>query len=607
MTSKRVETFHQNSRLHFIGSWRARYEEFLDAKTSDASASAKNLLKKKPNHPPVIMHVDMDCFFASVATRNDEELRSKPVAVTWGTTKSQRGEISSCNYRARAFGVRAGMWLDEALRACPTLVTLPYDFSAYEATALEVYEILWAISGGEVVGVSCDEAYVDASERSAREGKDPLEVAEEIRRQVRARTGCSCSVGIGSNMLLARLATRRAKPDGTFFVAPAMERAFIAATLVEDIPGVGRTAGKKLEVFGAKTCGELLRVPVDDVRRAIGGKLAEKLLDAARGVDKTPWRVRPERKSVGAQMSWGVRCATDDIAQDFVRQLANEVSQRMQRLKIRGGRMFLKVWRAIPDVRTKRDYQGHGACDVLTRSKPMLRVSNDTEIVANEALSLLRELRVEATLIRGLGVSVNKLEGENGVASPTSKRQPTLFQMFRGDEPEAKAELNDETLDSETSDEDVIETQGEEDVANTQELTQNECDFALFNDSQAEIDSDLGRSMREAFASAARAYAWQSYELTRLSLSKRRRETYGEDEYAKRATSSATDVILAHARRSYLREGASGLSAVLDDARALCRSHELLHEKYSSQGAAFIAAWLDRVDTVERLVSSSGN
>jgi len=598
-----VEQFHANSRLHFIGSWRGRYEEFLDAKERERTHEGP----KNPytSGPRVVFHVDMDCFFASVATRDDADLRARPVAVSWGTTTSARGEISSANYVARDRGVRAGMWIDDALAVCPDLVTVPYDFKAYESVALEVYEILWRESDGECMGVSCDEAYVDVSGRCADGREDPMAVAEEIRRQIFEKTRCTCSIGIGSNVLLARLATKRAKPNRAFRVTPEEERRFIATTAIEDIPGVGRSAAEKLKIFGAKSCEELLRVPANDVKGAIGAKLAEKLLAAARGIDKTPWRVRPDRKSVGAQMSWGVRCATDDIAYDFIRQLVNEVSQRMQRLRICGERINLKLWRAIPEIRSKRgDYQGHGACDILTRSKQMREMSNDTELIASEALALFRELRVEASLIRGLGVSITKLEGDGAATSPGSKKkqQPTLSQMFRGRNDTTKVE--EDHSDDEVEDIAETETEGEEeDVANTQLLTQNECDVALFHDSQAEMDSDMVQSIRDAFSAAARAYAWQRHELGRLKLSKRRRDTLSEDEYAKRAVMRAADVIAAHARRSFLRDGLGGLSHGLDDARALCRAHELLNEKYSSQGAAFIAAWLERLDNVETVVS----
>ena len=231
-------------------------------------------------------------------------------------------------------------------------------------------------------------------------------------------------------------------------------------------------------------------------------------------------------------------------------------------------------------------------------------MSNDTELIISEALTVLRELNVEATSIRGLGVSITKLEHGAETATSPGAKQPTLSQMFAKRNAEKPTHRGRTQCALAASDDELAETEseGDDDVADTQsQLTQNDCDFTLFN-SQAEIDSDRERSIRDAFEAAARAYAWQRFELGRLKLSKRRRDTLSEDEYARRACARAADVIATQARRSYAQDGETGLNALLNDARALCRSQELLHETYSSQGAAFIAAWLDRVDSVGKTI-----
>ena len=620
-TTGAVHAFHANSRLHFIGSWRARYEAFLDEKFPQPSADAKHPAPPRPLAPgSVVMHVDMDCFFASVAVRDRPDLRDAPVAVSWGSAKSGRGEISSCNYVARSTGVRAGMWLDRALELCPNLVTLPYDFETYEALALRVYDVLFEASNRRCVGVSVDEAYVDVTETCRERNIGAVALAEEIREKVYAATKCTCSVGIGSNMLLARLATRRAKPNGVFYVDEASQQEFIAGTLVRDLPGIGSSVADKLKSFNALTCRKLLKVPVESIRRVIGQKMAQKLIDLARGIDNSLWIERPVRKSVGAQMSWGVRCSTQEIAIDFVTQLAGEVSSRMQRLNIRGSQMNLKLWRAIPNAHTMRDYQGHGACDVLSRSRPIRGMTNDTESIAREAIDLLRELNVDPMLIRGLGVSVTKLDNQPAVGTENAQ-QPTLSQMFAKHRPrpaedpqksggatKVAQETRREGKQSSTyrlaeSDEELAETESEaEDVHYTASLTQNDCDHALFHDSQAEIDSEAREAIQYAFSAAARCYAWQRHELDRLNISKRRRDTLSEDAHAKRAIARSTDVIAIQAKRRYQREGKEGLSQMLDEARALCRSQELLDERFSTQGAAFIAAWIERLEAVERFV-----
>ena len=174
--------FPRNSRLHFIGSWRARYEAFLDAGVDDDDVSSP---------PRVVMHVDMDCFFAACATRDRPDLANVPVAVSWGT----RGEISSCNYEARRSGVAAGQGVFTATTKCPDLVVVPYDFETIERVGLEVYEILFEASKGRCVGVSVDEAFLDA-DAAAGEPKT------RIRTRINARRRCArkCTRKLGARV-----------------------------------------------------------------------------------------------------------------------------------------------------------------------------------------------------------------------------------------------------------------------------------------------------------------------------------------------------------------------------------------------------------------------
>ena len=168
------------------------------------------------------------------------------------------------------------------------------------------------------------------------------------------------------------------------------------------------------------------------------------------------------------------------------------------------------------------------------------------------------------------------------------------------------AEEEEDIAETESERDDDDDEDEEEDVARTQsQLLQNDCDVALFDDSQAEMDSDRTNALRAAYAAAARRYAWQRHELARLRPGKRRRETISQDEYAARAVAASADVVIAHARRAFVRDGESGLRAFTNEARALCRSQELLPERFGGQGASFAAAWLHRVDAVEAVVLST--
>ena len=163
----------------------------------------------------VVMHVDMDCFFASVAVRNRPELQGIPLAIAHSNHSAGHSEISCVNYIARRCGVRADMWMASARERCdPDLVVIPYEFDAYQEVSERMYRILLQ-HATLVQPMSCDEAYVDVSDCS-----DPVALAATLRRQIRDATRCNASVGIGPSILLAAMATKKAKPDGVFRVLP---------------------------------------------------------------------------------------------------------------------------------------------------------------------------------------------------------------------------------------------------------------------------------------------------------------------------------------------------------------------------------------------------
>mgnify|MGYP002632512952 CR=1 FL=1 len=149
----------------------------------------------------------MDCFFASVAMRNRPELDGLPVAVSWSDSSKGNAEIASANYAARRFGVRNGMWLRRARELCPDLISMPYEFEAYTAAAEAMYRQVFSMTP-HVMGVSVDECYADVTGLG-----EPMRLARALRDSIRTQIGLDASIGIGPSRLLARLATRRAKPD----------------------------------------------------------------------------------------------------------------------------------------------------------------------------------------------------------------------------------------------------------------------------------------------------------------------------------------------------------------------------------------------------------
>ena len=173
-----VGDFFAASRLHFIGSWKTRFEQLLST------------LPPPPPLPPLpagsertIMHVDMDCFFASVAARNRPALQGLPLAVSWSDNEHGAAEIASANYAARACGVTNGMWVSAAKQKCPELLILPYEFEAYASAAEDMYRAVLAITP-HVMGISCDECYADATGCG-----EPAAMATQLRAAIARATG----------------------------------------------------------------------------------------------------------------------------------------------------------------------------------------------------------------------------------------------------------------------------------------------------------------------------------------------------------------------------------------------------------------------------------
>ena len=287
--------------------------------------------------------------------------------------------------RARAFGLRNGMWIARARELCECLIVMPYEFSAYERIAERMYCAVFELSP-HVIGMSVDECYADLTALP-----DPEAAAAGLRATIRERTGCPASIGLGPNRLLAQLATKRAKPDGLMRIELAEGRAWLREEPVERLPGCGRTFVSKLSAIGVVTCADLLSADVVKVQGAIGPAKATLFRAFAAGADSRKWEPRPERKSMGAQSSWGVRFHTLVEAETFVRKLSAEVAERLARQGLRGSQLTLKLWRAMegaPDS-ARKGFMGHGMCDHVSRSITLPAPTSAAVAIAQEATKML--------------------------------------------------------------------------------------------------------------------------------------------------------------------------------------------------------------------------
>ncbi|KAL3677374.1 hypothetical protein R1sor_027322 [Riccia sorocarpa] len=432
-----VENFFKRSRLHFIGTWRTRYQSLASSFGKDGALKSKDreMMEASTEGKPMIIHLDMDCFFVSVVVRNRPDLVNKPVAVCHSDSDKGTAEISSANYPARSYGIKAGMFVRSAKALCPDLKIVSYDFAGYEEVADKVYNILHHHCS-KVEAVSCDEAYLDVSGHP-----DPVDLASRIRQEIFAATRCTASAGIAENLLLARLATKRAKPNGQYHLKSNEVRQFMAALPVEELPGVGWALQEKLHSLKLFTCSDLLCLSKDTLQKQFGTKTGNMLWSFAQGIDDREVQLVQERKSVGAEVNWGVRFESADDAQNFLVNLSNEVAARLQSAGTCGRTITLKIKKRKENAGEPPKYLGHGLCDNLSRSETLGFSTSSADVLLRIGRQLYASLHIEPEDVRGMGLQVSRLESKN---AGSEKKNPALDSwLVRSDKlQQGKEELN---------------------------------------------------------------------------------------------------------------------------------------------------------------------
>ncbi|KAL1718502.1 hypothetical protein EV715DRAFT_201040 [Schizophyllum commune] len=473
-----IDGYYKNSRLHHLSTWKAelkrlvqeaqaRAEDLADAEgeregdvaaTRPAGDAASKKVsgdedgadplqysmraagfvlrspskkgKGKAREVPVdrvIMHCDFDSFFVAAGLIGRPELRGKPVVVCHSQDggNSSTSEIASASYEARKFGIKNGMSLQQARTLCPTVRTIPYEFERYKDFSLKFYTILMS-HADDLQAVSVDEALIDVSSTvhqlrtDALPGSDPAkDLAESIRSQVRSATGCEVSIGIAHNILLARLATRRAKPAGSYHVFPEDVPELMSELDIADLHGFGWSARKKVqEKLGSSRLSDLARKSKGLLIDTLGRSTGETLYNAIRGIDERRLESDKKRKSVSAEINYGIRLENDEEARTFIFRLAREVSRRLEQEGVIGRSITLKIMKRDPTAPVEPSkFLGHGPCDVFNKQAALAgrngRATSDAEVIGEHAWRILESFHFDAKELRGIGIQIQKLQSLN--------------------------------------------------------------------------------------------------------------------------------------------------------------------------------------------------
>ena len=345
-----------------------------------------------------VLHVDMDAFYASVATRDRPDLDGLPVIVGGGS----RGVVLSANYAARQYGVRSAMPMTRARRTCPRAVVIAPDFETISRVSTSVIDAFRRVTPLVEV-LSLDEAFLDVRGATRRLGT-PLQIAEQLRAVIHDEQGITCSVGVAAAMSVAKLASRRAKPDGVVVVPPAEVEEFLHPLDVGELWGVGEKTQAMLHRLGLLTIGDVARTPLRTLQRAVGHHLGSHLHELARGADQR--QVAPHHagvfgmgadpdKSMGAQETFGRDTDDREVVVRELLRLAAKVGHRMRVAGVAGRTVTITV--RFADFTT------------ITRSRSLPEATDVTVEIHRAATRLYDGLGLQRARVRLVGVRVEGL------------------------------------------------------------------------------------------------------------------------------------------------------------------------------------------------------
>jgi DNA polymerase-4 len=341
----------------------------------------------------VILHIDMNAFFASVEQQSDPALRGRPIAVI-GTGRTV---VTTASYEARAFGVKTGMNTWQARQACPQLTFVVGDNRKYTDTSTRIVAMMRDYT--PLVEVfSIDEAFLDVT-RSLRLFGSAERIAYLLKARIRHAFGLTCSIGIAPNKLLAKLASEMHKPDGLTVIAPEQIATVLERLPVKELCGIGKNVEKRLADFGIFTCGQLGRFSVDVLKRRFG-IIGERLSQMGRGIDDTPVVPAEEEqavKSVGHSMTLARDVSGREELLKYLLQLSEMVGRRARRYGVAGKTVHLTL--RYGDFTTVGRQQ--------TRSAP----TNQSEAIYRDALAILDSFDLNRP-VRLLGVRITNLAGQ---------------------------------------------------------------------------------------------------------------------------------------------------------------------------------------------------
>lgn len=342
----------------------------------------------------MILHVDMDAFYASVEEREQPHLRGRPLIV--GGTPEGRGVVCAASYAARQFGIHSAMATATALRRCPDLIVLPPRMELYAQVSHEIRQIFERFTP-VIEPLSLDEAFLDARGSEQLFGPVP-EIGRQIRQAIRDELQLVASVGVAPNKYLAKLASDLDKPDGFTVIAEDRIQATLDPLPISRIWGVGRVTEQRMQQYRIHTIGDLRALDKTHLRQLFGAS-GDHFWQLARGIDDRAVVPDREAKSISHENTFSQDITDLDVLRAWLLELTELVARRLRRNHLRGRTVHLKV--------------KYSNFDSITRSASLPAATNTTARLWDVASDLLsHRLPDRPLVVRLLGMGVSQFEGE---------------------------------------------------------------------------------------------------------------------------------------------------------------------------------------------------
>jgi DNA polymerase-4 len=376
----------------------------------------------KKSEQAIIVHVDMDAFYASIEQLDNAGFKNKPVVVGADPRGGRgRGVVSAASYEAREYGIHSAMPISRAFRLCPHAVFVRPRMTRYREISTRIMEILHEFSP-LVEQISVDEAFLDCSGTGRLIG--PAEtLGRSIKERILQETSLTASVGIAPNKSIAKIASEISKPDGLIVCPSGKEKEFVSNLPLKYLWGAGKKTIEKLNDLGYTTIGEVASGPPDVMER-IFGKHGLNLWRLANGIDGRPVHTGSGRKSISEETTFIEDVDSDSYVEHVLFKISDRLTRSMRNLGIKGRTVTVKI--RLQDFET------------FTRSRTLEERVNDMQTIRKTALELYRQFRRGERKVRLVGISVSNLD-----AGPPERVEQ--FELFRGGNLRKDDELGENT------------------------------------------------------------------------------------------------------------------------------------------------------------------